>query len=83
MPIINKTKDYYPDLENAEYLVFEDPSLPPNLIISKNNVMQSLKGQLVVRGTGHWGWSYKSSFCYNFNTPEEALANFLKYKKKG
>lgn len=86
MPIINKTKEFYPDLPDAEYLLFEDPSVPEGVTISKNNVLQSLTGKLVVKQKeGYWGWNSGGSFCRNFKTPEEAIAdyqNLVDWKKR-
>ena len=80
--IINKTKEFYPTLEGAEYLLYLDPSLPKNLEITKSNVRVNGLGELSISVFGdncNWGWSFNNSFCRNFATPEEAIADFLKF----
>lgn len=77
MPIIDKTKEFYPDLPDAEYLIFEDPSVPKGVTISKSNVMMTMKGKLVVKKVfAYWGWSSGNSFYRNFNSPEEAIKHY-------
>lgn len=80
MPIIDKTKEYYPDLPDAEYLLFDDPSVPEGVIISKSNVLMGLKSKKLVakKNMGYWGWAFGDSFCQNFNSPEEAIADYKK-----
>lgn len=38
MKIIDRTKEYYPDLKGAEYLELEDERIPEGWSISKCNV---------------------------------------------
>lgn len=75
--IVNRTQEFYPDVENAEFLHYQDDALPEGLIISKNNVVTTQAKNLVIKNRpAYWGWNYRGNFHHNFNTPEEAIAHF-------
>jgi len=77
--IVNKTKEFYPDLEGAEYLEFIGEEVPKNVKITFSNVSIGCNsGKLMIsRFKPKWGWSYGNSFHRDFDTPEEALKHFL------
>ena len=79
--IINKTLEHYPTLEVAEFLEYLSDDIPKNVHIFKSNVAMTASGNLIVKKDhwpNYWGWSAGGSFCVNFNSPEEALADYNK-----
>lgn len=77
--ILDKTKEYYKDIEDAKYLVFEDEKIPENVTIFGSNVVISTTGKLKVGRFGFsWGWSSPSGFHKNYSSPEEALDEYLR-----
>jgi len=85
--VFNRTQKYYADgPEGAEFLVYEGEDVPEGVTISKNNVCYGLGSPdklRVKRIPAMWGWSDEGGFCNNFDTPQEAIEDYLKLTKKG
>lgn len=75
--IIDRTKEFYPTLEGATYLQWQDESIPEGVEITCSNVVINGKGELSTSKFGsYWGWTSGGSFHRNFQTPEEALSHY-------
>ena len=81
--IIDKTKEFYSDLEGAEYKVYEGEDVPEGVEIIGSNVSMNTKGLTISRFGFLWGWSDNHGFMRNFHSPEEAINNYKKMKKEG
>ncbi len=81
MKIVDKSKEHYPDLEGAIYLVVEDDRIPEDYEVSGVNVYSTgVNGdEYHVDKTVNWGWSAPCGFDSCFGSAEEALDELLRY----
>lgn len=79
--IVDKSKQAYPNLEGAKYLVYVG-DLPEGVLITFSNVLagDGSTGNNVVRNPGSWGWSFENNWQSHYETADAAIQGFLSAK---
>lgn len=77
--LVDRKNELYPELADAVFIQLQSDDLPEGLDITYTNVSTIICGDtesLKVNEKSYWGWYYKGSFQSNFDSPDEALANY-------
>jgi len=83
--IIDATKEMYPKLDGAKFLEYRGSDVPEELTVTFSNVLfRSDTGKDYVSDVDcdQWGWHNGVSFTGGFETPKDAIDNYLEWKSR-